>query len=118
MFEFVNEGELPSVAFDGSGTRSMKVRPGVVEFGEEPKTASQSISELVAFAKRQVPRKEWASTRVISLVRGGLKRISSEKEDQILKSCRRVLRKSGFLFKDEWVQIVEGTSLLNTDSVC
>ncbi|PKI40301.1 probable apyrase 6 [Punica granatum] len=104
VFEFVNEGELPTVAVDGSAM----VRAGLAHFGEEPERAGREISEMVEFAEGRVPVKEWSSTRVVLLVSGGLDRVSSKKRDRIIKSFRQVLRKSRFLFKDEWVREIQG----------
>lgn len=107
VFEFVNEGELPTVAFDGS----VKVGSGLAEFGNEPEDAGRVISEMVKFAKWRVPEKEWSSTRIVLLVSGGFERLSLGQRDGVFESFRQVLRKSTFQFKDEWVRQVQGKNL-------
>ncbi|KAK4760551.1 hypothetical protein SAY87_005444 [Trapa incisa] len=104
VFEFVNEGDLLTVAFDGS----MKVGSGLAEFGSEPEEAGRVISEMVEFAKWKVPEKERSSTRVVLLVNGGLERLILDQRDGILELFRQILRKSTFQFRDEWVREIQG----------
>ncbi|XP_048136032.1 probable apyrase 6 isoform X2 [Rhodamnia argentea] len=109
VFEFFNEGAFPSVAaVDGSGNESMKVRPGLAGFADDPEGAGRSISELIEFAKRRVRKKDRARTKAVLAVSGGLEGLSLGVRGRIVESCRRVLRKSGFMFRDEWAQVITG----------
>lgn len=95
-------------AVDGSGNESVKVRPGLAGFADDPEGAGRSISELVEFAKRRVRKKDRARTKVVLAVSGGLEGLSSGVRGRIVESCRRVLRKSGFMFRDEWARVITG----------
>lgn len=86
----------------------MKVQPGFSAFGDDPERAGGSIAELVGFAKRSVPKKEWRNTKVQLMADVELEGLGLEVRDKILESCRRVLRSSGFLFKDEWARVIQG----------
>lgn len=86
----------------------MKVRPGLPGFGGDPEAAGASISELIGFAKRRIPRKEWRNTKVQLMADGELESLELDVKGKILESCRRVLRSSGFLFKDEWARVIQG----------
>ncbi|KAK9280155.1 hypothetical protein L1049_013842 [Liquidambar formosana] len=108
VFEFLNEGRIPFIGLDGSGSDSLMVRPGLAGFKEEPKTAGGSILGLIEFAKRRVPRSEWGDTKVQLMASGELENLGRDLRDALLESCRRVLRASGFLFKDEWARVIEG----------
>ena len=42
-----------------------------------------------------------------------LNNLGLESRDKVLESCRKLLRSSGFLFKDQWACVIPGkTSLL------
>ena len=40
-----------------------------------------------------------------------LEGLGAESTEAALESCRRVLRSSGFLFRDEWARVMKGASL-------
>lgn len=86
----------------------MKVQPGLSGFGDDPESASGSIAELVVFAKRRVPKKDWRNTKVQLMADAELEGLGLEVTDKILESCRHVLRSSGFLFEDEWARVIQG----------
>lgn len=96
------------MAVDGSGTESERVRPGLAAFADDPGAAGRSISELIKFAKRRVRKKDRAKTKVVLAVSGGLEGLSPMVRGRIVESCRRVLRKSGFMFRDEWARVITG----------
>nr|DAD29211.1 TPA_asm: hypothetical protein HUJ06_030679 [Nelumbo nucifera] len=108
VFEFLNEGRIPFVGYDGKGSNSMKVRPGLSEFRDDPGRAGSSILSLVEFAKARVPKSEWKKTKVRLMGTGDLGRLDMDVRKAILESCRLVLRSSGFLFKDEWASVITG----------
>ncbi|XP_042511824.1 probable apyrase 6 [Macadamia integrifolia] len=108
VFEFLNEGRIPFIGFDGKGSHSFKVRPGLSEFVARPESAGTSISSLLEFAKGRIPKSEWKLTKVRLMARESFEKISFDARKAILESCRRVLRSSGFLFKDEWATVVTG----------
>ncbi|KAJ4970568.1 hypothetical protein NE237_003667 [Protea cynaroides] len=108
VFEFLNEERIPFIGFDGEGSHSFKVRPGLSDFVASPETAGPSISSLLDFAKARIPMSEWKLTKVWLMAREGFEKISFDAKKSILESCRRVLQTSGFLFKDEWATVVTG----------
>ncbi|XP_059640980.1 probable apyrase 6 isoform X2 [Cornus florida] len=108
VFEFLNEGMTPFIGLDGAGSSSLKVRPGLQGFAGDPDGAGRSILELIEFAKKRVPRSEWKNTKVQLMGTTELEKLGLKSKEAVLKSCRRVLRSSGFLFKDEWAEIMKG----------
>ncbi|KAA8544433.1 hypothetical protein F0562_022527 [Nyssa sinensis] len=108
VFEFLNEGMTPFIGLDGTGSSSLKVRPGLTRFADDPDSAGRSILGLIEFAKKRVPKSEWKNTKVQLMGTRGLEKLGLDSRESILESCRRVLRSSGFLFKDEWAAIIEG----------
>eukprot|EP00268_Persea_americana_P000526 TRINITY_DN10174_c0_g1_i1.p1 TRINITY_DN10174_c0_g1~~TRINITY_DN10174_c0_g1_i1.p1 ORF type:complete len:546 (+),score=96.18 TRINITY_DN10174_c0_g1_i1:205-1842(+) len=109
IFEFLNEG--PRVPFvgraDGSGIfASTKSRPGLGELGAEG--AAKAVMGFLDFARERVPRAEWKDTKVWLMGTGGLGEAVPVTREKVLESCRRVLRSSGFMFRDEWVSLISG----------
>lgn len=37
-----------------------------------------------------------------------LEQLGSEEAEKVLECCRKALKASGFLFKDEWARVVSG----------
>ena len=101
VFEFLGEGRIPLM--DGSGSNSMKVRPGLAQ-------KPDSISRLIAFAKRRVPKKDRRNTKIQLMAGAHLESLGPELRDKVLDSCRRLLRSSGFLFKDQWARVIPGNT--------
>ncbi|CAL9150676.1 probable apyrase 6 [Musa acuminata AAA Group] len=108
VFEFLNEGRIPFVGFDGKGSVSMRVKPGLVAFAAAPEEAGGSILKLLEFAKGRVPTAEWRTTKVQLIENGGLGSCPLRVRTAILESCRQVLRSSGFMFRDDWVSTITG----------
>ncbi|CAL5423123.1 unnamed protein product [Camellia sinensis] len=69
--------------------------------------AGRSVVELIEFAKKRVPKSEWRNTKVQLMGSSELEGVELVAREAIFESCRRVLRSSGFLFKNEWVAIME-----------
>lgn len=98
-----SNGQLPLV------TGSMKARPGLGGFVEDPDNAGGLIEGLIEFAKKRVPRREWGNAGVQLMVSGEeMVGLEGELKERILEVCRKVLRGSGFVFKDEWAHVIEG----------
>jgi len=99
----LSNGQLPLI------TGSMKVRPGLGGFVEDPDSAGGLIEGLVEFAKKWVPRREWGNAGVQLMVSGKeMVGLEGKVKERILEVCRQVLRASGFAFKDEWARVIEG----------
>ncbi|KAK4607152.1 hypothetical protein RGQ29_001108 [Quercus rubra] len=101
VFEFLGDDEARIPLMDGSGSSSMKVRPGLA-------LDPDSIAHLIAFAKRRVPKKERRNTKIQLMVGAHLNNLGPESRDKVLESCKRLLRSSGFLFKDQWARVIPG----------
>ncbi|CAL5351828.1 unnamed protein product [Camellia sinensis] len=69
--------------------------------------AGRSVVKLIEFAKKRVPKSEWRNTKVQLMGSSELEGVELVAREAIFESCRRVLRFSGFWFKNEWVAIME-----------
>ncbi|XP_057759626.1 probable apyrase 6 isoform X1 [Arachis stenosperma] len=88
---------------------SMRVNPGLSSFAKDPEGAGRSISELVEFGKGKVPREKWAHTEIRLMATAGMRLLGPEAQGRILEACRRVLRSSGFKFRDDWASVITGS---------
>lgn len=90
------------------GLASMRVNPGLSSFAEDPDGAGGSLSELVKFAKDRIPRERWRDTEIRLMATAGMRMLDAEVKEKVLESCRRVLRSSGFKFRDDWASVITG----------
>uniref|UniRef100_A0A0C9QL94 TSA: Wollemia nobilis Ref_Wollemi_Transcript_28575_2165 transcribed RNA sequence n=1 Tax=Wollemia nobilis TaxID=56998 RepID=A0A0C9QL94_9CONI len=105
VFEYVNEGGIPLVK---GGAPSLKTKPGLSAFASTPEQAGESLVELLEFSRKKVPESRRHGTKVFLMATAGLRRLDSDTQEKILESCRRVLRFSGFNFKDDWASVITG----------
>ncbi|RVW68174.1 putative apyrase 4 [Vitis vinifera] len=75
-------GGRPVFDFGKKGLGSMRVSPGLSSYAEDPNRSGGSLVELLEFGKSR---------------------------EAILESCRRVLRVSGFQFRDSWASVITGS---------
>ncbi|RWW69874.1 hypothetical protein BHE74_00022504 [Ensete ventricosum] len=99
-------GAIPSLV-PGS-TAVMRVTPGLSSFSGDPERAGASLEELLEFAKGKVAKDRWRDTEVRLMATAGLRMVDMGSRERILESCRRVLRLSGFRFKNEWATVIPG----------
>ncbi|PIN17164.1 Nucleoside phosphatase [Handroanthus impetiginosus] len=91
------------------GLVSMRVNPGLSAYAEEPERAGAAVAELMEFAKRNVPREQWAEAKVHLMATAGMRLLKNEDQERILNACRRILRASGFSFRDDWATVISGS---------
>ncbi|XP_078160236.1 putative apyrase 6 isoform X2 [Carex rostrata] len=100
------EGSLPLL--DLNRTEVMRTSPGLSSFVDEPSKAGESLGKLIGFAKQNVGHNWVGFTEIRLMATAGLRMIDEEVREEILKSCRSVLRDSGFKFQDDWVSVIPG----------
>ncbi|GLT27805.1 hypothetical protein SLA2020_027780 [Shorea laevis] len=86
----------------------MRVIPGLSAYASDPESAGLSIMGLLEFGKGTVPKELWAETEIRLMATAGLRPLDIGVQDEILESCRRVLRASGFKFHDDWASVITG----------
>ncbi|KAL2510151.1 putative apyrase 6 [Forsythia ovata] len=95
--------------FTEKGLVSMKVNPGLSSYTEEPERAGAAVAELVEFAKKNVPREGRGEAEIRLMATAGMRLLKKEDQERILDVCRRVLRGSGFRFRDDWATVISGS---------
>ncbi|PQQ11577.1 putative apyrase 6 [Prunus yedoensis var. nudiflora] len=94
---------------DGTAPSSSTSSPhGLSAFAANPDHAGGSLVPLLRFAKLQVPKKERGNTKLLFFAGAELDALGPEVAEKLLESCRKVLRSSGFWFKDEWARVIPG----------
>eukprot|EP00246_Nothoceros_aenigmaticus_P009008 TRINITY_DN2428_c0_g2_i1.p1 TRINITY_DN2428_c0_g2~~TRINITY_DN2428_c0_g2_i1.p1 ORF type:complete len:519 (+),score=72.59 TRINITY_DN2428_c0_g2_i1:415-1971(+) len=107
IYKYRFDGHIPQVDLNYSVSR--KVSPGLSSFAPEPDSAGDSLFELVKLAKQSIPEREWPETRLYLMATAGLRLVETAIRNRILDSCRGALRKSPFLFEDEWASVISGS---------
>lgn len=102
-------GGRPVFDFGKKGLGSMRVSPGLSSYAEDPNRAGGSLVELLEFGKSRVPKEHWGDTEIRLMATAGLRRLELRVQEAILESCRRVLRVSGFQFRDSWASVITGS---------
>lgn len=70
--------------------------------------ASQSVQDLLAFIKTQVPEDQWDSTPLHLQATAGLRSVTPAEASAILEVVRSDLLLSGFRFEAHWARIISG----------
>lgn len=95
--------------FSEKGRASTRVNPGLSAYAEDPHGAAGAVSQLVEFAKRNVPRELWGETEIRLMATAGMRLLEKDDQEKILNACRRTLRSSGFRFRDDWASVISGS---------
>ncbi|VVA91283.1 unnamed protein product [Arabis nemorensis] len=103
------ESGKPVFDFGGGNYASLKLSPGLSAYGDNPDGASVSVTELVEFAKGRVPKGMLKESDIRLMATAGMRLLEANVQEQILEVTRRVLRSSGFKFRDEWASVISGS---------
>ena len=88
---------------------SMKVKPGLSSFANNPNDAGPSLSQLIEFLKEKIPPHLWATTPIWLKATAGLRIIEEGQSNAILESVREYLRNnSPFFFRPSYARIISG----------
>ncbi|XP_057949356.1 probable apyrase 6 isoform X2 [Malania oleifera] len=109
VFEYGVDNGGPVFDFGKGGLVSMRVNPGLSAYAEDPEGAGKSLVELLEFGKGRVPKEHWGETQVRLMATAGLRMLELGVQERILDSCKRVLRSSGFMFRDNWASVITGS---------
>lgn len=88
---------------------SLKIRPGLSSFADNPSAAGASLTQLMEFAHENVPASKRKETPIFLMATAGLRRVEASVAEEILESCRKVLASSGFMFRPDWASVISGT---------
>ncbi|KAK1425786.1 hypothetical protein QVD17_21145 [Tagetes erecta] len=110
VFEYLVKDGVPVFDFSGeNGLGSMRVSPGLSAFAEDPHSAGASMLQLLKFARKRIPKESWGKTEIRLMATAGLRMLDLSLQEQILESCRKVLRTSGFAFLNDWASVISGS---------
>lgn len=86
-----------------------QVKPGLSNYHATPKKGAESIQSLLALAKDFIPQGMWSKTPLVMKATAGLRLLPNQAEaENLLNEVRDVFMKSGFLVKDDAVEIMDG----------
>ncbi|KMT05010.1 hypothetical protein BVRB_7g171700 [Beta vulgaris subsp. vulgaris] len=104
---FRSLNEVSGTPFSGETSDSFWVDDGIFEFSGNQDLVGRVLFKLIGFAKNKIPNFEWKDTKVQLMISDDLVGKIEERE-RVLEECRRFLRSSGFLFKDDWASVLKG----------
>lgn len=87
----------------------MHTEPGLSDFAKEPRNGAESLRPMLEEALRVVPADQHATTPLRLGATAGLRLLPGDEAKNLLQEVRTLLSNSGFLFKPEWVNIIDGT---------
>lgn len=102
---------VPKMDLAVSHRQTKKIKPGLSHFAEKSDLdgCRKSIGELIEFANQIVPETQRSSVPALLKATAGLRAVKPpEKATAILDVVRDTLSKSGYLFKPEWADIIQG----------
>lgn len=89
-----------------------QVTPGLSSFATSDaailESAVKNIKPLLDKAVAAVPKKYQKTSPVVLRATAGLRKTGEEKANRILEQVRILFRSSPFLFRDEWVSVMDG----------
>ncbi|EOA40236.1 hypothetical protein CARUB_v10008956mg [Capsella rubella] len=109
VFGYRVESGKPVFDFGEENYASLKLSPGLSAYGDNPEGVSESVAELVEFAKGRVPKRVLKESDIRLMATAGMRLLESSVQEQILRVTRRVLSSSGFIFKEEWASVISGS---------
>ncbi len=108
VYRYGKLGSLKGALYISPKHDSMKVKPGLSSFAENPSAAGTSLQGLVDFLKEKVPADQLSTTPIWLKATAGLRMLDKEHSEPILESVRDFLESSPFMFKREWASIISG----------
>jgi Golgi nucleoside diphosphatase len=102
---------VPKIDLAVRDRQTKKIKPGLSSFAEKDDLlgAQQNIEQLLLFANEWVPADRRATTPALLKATAGLRAVKpAEKADAVLDRVRETLKKSEYLFKEEWADIIKG----------
>ncbi|XP_031617363.1 ectonucleoside triphosphate diphosphohydrolase 5 isoform X2 [Contarinia nasturtii] len=86
----------------------VQVKPGLSFYHDKPAEGAESIKGLLAKAKDFVPEEMWSKTPLVLKATAGLRLLLPVEAENLLNEVRDVFVRSGFLVKDDSVEILDG----------
>jgi apyrase len=114
VFNFLppeKDSSVPRIELSVRDAQTKKVKPGLSAFAEKRDYAGvgASIEELLQFSFAFVPLARRPFTPVLLKATAGLRAVKpAEKAESCLERVRDTIKRSGYLFRPEWADIIKG----------
>ncbi|CAH8362015.1 unnamed protein product [Eruca vesicaria subsp. sativa] len=109
LFRYWIESGKPVFDFGEVNYLSLKLTPGLSAYADNPVEANTMVAHLVDFAKIFIPVGVLKVTDIRLMATAGMRLLNETVQQQILEVTRKVLRSSGFMFRDEWASVISGS---------
>eukprot|EP00742_Colponemidia_sp_Colp-10_P004708 GILJ01005021.1.p1 GENE.GILJ01005021.1~~GILJ01005021.1.p1 ORF type:complete len:516 (-),score=52.44 GILJ01005021.1:58-1605(-) len=84
------------------------VRPGLSSLADNPEDVPTYMNSLLEFAKSQVPTELHAQTPLFLKATAGVRKLTYDAAERLLRHVRFTFQAGPFLFRDDWAQIMSG----------
>ncbi len=88
-----SQGDIPNIRLP---PHKLKIEPGLSSYEDRPEDAGHSLQPLIDFAASKVPSDQWAETPIILAATAGVRMLSNEAADRVMRACMAFLRESPF----------------------
>ncbi|XP_061824766.1 ectonucleoside triphosphate diphosphohydrolase 5 [Nerophis lumbriciformis] len=86
------------------------VKPGLSAYKDNPEEGGNTVLQLLKIAKKTIPEEEWTRTPVVLKATAGLRLLSEDKANALLKEVKNVFQESPFFVPHNSVTIMNGTN--------
>lgn len=83
-------------------------KPGLSAYVDDPQEGARRINMLLEEARKFIPKHLWPNTPLVLKATAGLRLLDPKKADDLLNAVRDMFNKSGFLVKEDSVEILGG----------
>lgn len=110
MYPAQRGAHVPTIELSVRDKQTLKVKPGLSDFAlrDDLDGTRKNIESLLEFASQHVPFDSRKSTPVLLKATAGLRSVPAIQADAVLNQVRATLKVSGYLFKEDWVDIIRG----------
>ncbi|XP_004082620.2 ectonucleoside triphosphate diphosphohydrolase 5 [Oryzias latipes] len=106
IYKFIQKDPVELPVLDSEMYHAIK--PGLSEYKYNPEEGGNTIRQLLKIAKKTVPEEEWKRTPVVLRATAGLRLLTEEQAEGILKEVREVFEESPFYVPSNSVSIMNG----------
>ncbi|KZV45706.1 putative apyrase 7 [Dorcoceras hygrometricum] len=93
---------------NGCEYHCMQTEPGLHNSVHDGFKVRASLEPLIRYAEQWVPLKRHSVTPIMVFATAGMRRLTVEDTERILKNVENVVKEHGFLFRKSWIRVLTG----------
>ncbi|KAM6912299.1 ectonucleoside triphosphate diphosphohydrolase 5 [Xenentodon cancila] len=108
IYKFIQKDPVELPVLDNEMYHAVK--PGLSEYKDNPEQAGNTIRQLLKLVKKTVPEEEWRRTPVVLKATAGLRMLTEDEANGILKEVKEAFDDSPFYVPEDSVSIMDGAN--------